>query len=182
MRTCHFYLANMFASGSSFARILEDEFKIKTLIIGDILRTEINNESDLGNKCKAYLNQGLLVPNEIISQLFENEINTFVGDFAIQLVPSIYEKIVSLIRKLDINIGKIWYLKVLDLHTLSQKVQPTQGREKLLERMKNLQLKQNKVVESLQTNFRVETINLDFEKSTPNIDFYKKVISQSLKP
>ena len=49
------------------AKLMEAKYEIVHLSTGDMLRSEIKKESDLGLKAKSLIDNGKLVPDEIIS-------------------------------------------------------------------------------------------------------------------
>ena len=51
------------------AKKLSLHYKIITLSTGDLLRKEISNNSEIGCKSKDYINNGLLVPDDIINDI-----------------------------------------------------------------------------------------------------------------
>lgn len=63
-----------------------DKYKLVHISTGDILRSEVSNETPLGLEAKKYMDQGMLVPDEVVigmisSKLDENtEANGFIFD------------------------------------------------------------------------------------------------------
>jgi adenylate kinase len=63
-----------------------DKYKLVHISTGDILRIEVSNETPLGLEAKKYMDQGMLVPDEVVigmisSKLDENpEVNGFIFD------------------------------------------------------------------------------------------------------
>ena len=51
------------------AKLLVEKFGIKQLSTGDIFRSHIKNQTELGKKVKAILNSGKLVPDEVVVEL-----------------------------------------------------------------------------------------------------------------
>ena len=51
------------------ARMISEEFGIPQISTGDIFRANIRNQTELGKKAKAYMDQGLLVPDELTLDL-----------------------------------------------------------------------------------------------------------------
>ena len=51
------------------AKRIADRFEIPHISTGDIFRENIKNETQLGLKAKGYMDQGLLVPDELVLEL-----------------------------------------------------------------------------------------------------------------
>lgn len=51
------------------AKILSDKYGVPHISTGDIFRANIKNETELGNKAKSFMDQGLLVPDELVLDL-----------------------------------------------------------------------------------------------------------------
>ena len=60
--------------GSQSNKLAED-FGLKYISTGKMLRKEIANQSDLGNQAKGYMRKGDIAPDEIAIKLIEREIN-----------------------------------------------------------------------------------------------------------
>jgi len=59
----------------SQSNALANEFGLKYISTGKLLRAEIKNKTALGNQAKGYMQKGDIVPDEIAIQLIEREIN-----------------------------------------------------------------------------------------------------------
>jgi len=53
------------------SKILEKNFNITQISTGDILRKSIENKTDLGNKAKFFIDQGKLVPDDLMIELIK---------------------------------------------------------------------------------------------------------------
>ena len=51
------------------AKKIADKYQIPHISTGDIFRANIKNGTELGTKAKAYMDQGLLVPDELTLEL-----------------------------------------------------------------------------------------------------------------
>jgi len=51
------------------AKMLSEKFNIPHISTGDIFRANIKNNTELGKKAKTYMDQGLLVPDELVVDL-----------------------------------------------------------------------------------------------------------------
>ncbi|MBN2484104.1 MAG: adenylate kinase [Candidatus Omnitrophica bacterium] len=56
------------------AVVLAKNFKIRKISLGDILREEVKKDSELGRKVKQYMEQGVLVPDEVVGAVIEENI------------------------------------------------------------------------------------------------------------
>ena len=56
------------------AGILTKNLNLRQISLGDILRQEVKKESELGKKVKAYMEQGVLVPDDIVGAVIEQNI------------------------------------------------------------------------------------------------------------
>ena len=56
------------------ARMLADKYKIPHVSTGDIFRANIKNGTELGTKAKVYMDQGMLVPDELTCDLVVDRI------------------------------------------------------------------------------------------------------------
>ena len=51
------------------AKMIADKYQIPHISTGDIFRANISNGTELGKKAKTYMDQGLLVPDELVVEL-----------------------------------------------------------------------------------------------------------------
>lgn len=51
------------------AKFISNEYRIPQISTGDIFRSNIKNQTELGRKAKSYIDQGLLVPDELTLDL-----------------------------------------------------------------------------------------------------------------
>ncbi len=94
-------------------KILTDHFKVRGISLGDILRQEVKRNSPLGGKVKEYMQEGLLVPDEIVSLVIEENINNegFILDGYPRNV-SQAEKLESILNNKNLSFDKAIYLDV----------------------------------------------------------------------
>ncbi|HAE87895.1 TPA: adenylate kinase, partial [Candidatus Marinimicrobia bacterium] len=59
------------------ADILKERFSLAKLSTGDLLRAETEKQSPLGKKAAAYMNQGKLVPDDIMIDILEKRVTEF---------------------------------------------------------------------------------------------------------
>ncbi len=58
----------------SYASRLGNNFKVDVISVGDILREEVSNKSELGLKVKKFMSKGGLVPDEIILEIVNERV------------------------------------------------------------------------------------------------------------
>ena len=57
------------------AKKIAEKYNIPHISTGDIFRANIKNGTELGVKAKSYMDQGLLVPDELVVDLVADRIN-----------------------------------------------------------------------------------------------------------
>ena len=57
------------------AKKIAEKYAIPHISTGDIFRANIKNGTELGNKAKTYMDQGLLVPDELVVDLVVDRVN-----------------------------------------------------------------------------------------------------------
>ncbi|MFI3208555.1 MAG: adenylate kinase [Eubacteriales bacterium] len=57
------------------AKKIAEKYSIPHISTGDIFRANIKNGTELGNKAKTYMDQGLLVPDELVVDLVVDRVN-----------------------------------------------------------------------------------------------------------
>lgn len=61
------------------AKFLEEKFNLKQLSTGDMFRYNIKNETELGKLAQSYINKGLLVPDEVTTDMLRQELKLHTG-------------------------------------------------------------------------------------------------------
>lgn len=64
------------AGKGTLAGLIKDSLKILHISTGDILREEIKNHTPLGIEAKKYIDSGKLVPDELVTKLVKNRLQT----------------------------------------------------------------------------------------------------------
>jgi adenylate kinase len=55
---------------------LRDDFRLPTIVTGDMLRRHVADETDLGKKAKSYMDDGNLVPDDVVIGMILEQIDT----------------------------------------------------------------------------------------------------------
>ncbi|MEM3346006.1 MAG: nucleoside monophosphate kinase, partial [Desulfurococcaceae archaeon] len=91
-----------------YAQYFRDKYCVPHISTGDIFREEIAKESELGKKIKHYVEQGLLVPDDIVVDVVKKRINQpdTVNGFILDGFPRTLEQAKALdeIAKIDVVI------------------------------------------------------------------------------
>ncbi len=74
------------------AERMEDELGFVRLSTGDLLREAVRNETELGKRAKEYMDQGLLVPNELVIGLMKEKIDSLEGGYILDGFPRTLEQ------------------------------------------------------------------------------------------
>lgn len=93
------------------AKILSDQYNLVHLSTGDILRNEIDNQTTIGLDAKNYMDQGLLVPDEVLLSMMENTLSNLKGSGIIldgfpRTIPQA-EGLDAIFKKLDLTIDMV---------------------------------------------------------------------------
>ena len=62
------------------AAYLKEEWGLTHISTGDILRAEVRQETELGKEAQGYMEQGALVPDDLIIRMMEGQLKSLGGD------------------------------------------------------------------------------------------------------
>ena len=100
--------------GTQSGLMIED-LGMKQISTGDLFRAAIKNQTSLGRKAQAFMDQGQLVPDEIVigmvEEVLQSEKKAFILDGFPRTVTQA-EALEKLLKKLDLSIGKAIFLEV----------------------------------------------------------------------
>ncbi len=65
--------------GTQAAKLVE-KYGLKHISTGDIFREELKNNTDLGQKAREYMDQGLLVPDEVVIAMLGSKMDYFLKE------------------------------------------------------------------------------------------------------
>lgn len=146
------------------AKLLVDKYHFKHVSTGDLLRKEMADGTELGLKAKALINEGKLVPDEVVEGMIENTIaaNPDVKGFLFDGFPRTIAQAEALDKMLEKSGHKVD--SVLSL-TIGDNV----IRERILHRAKVENRKDDTDEEIIRT--RIRTYH---EQTEPLIGYYRK--------
>ena len=87
------------------AKQIADKYKIPHISTGDIFRANIKNNTELGQKAKQYMDQGLLVPDELTCDLVMDRIKQ--DDCKNGFIPDGFPRTIPQAEALDAALDKI---------------------------------------------------------------------------
>ncbi len=85
------------------AKLIADYFKLEHISTGDLFREEIRNKSELGVKIKHYIEEGKLVPDEIVIQCVKNKIESIKDGFILDGFPRTLDQCYALEKITEID-------------------------------------------------------------------------------
>jgi len=93
------------------AKILADKYHLVHLSTGEILRNEIDNQTNLGLNAKHYMDQGMLVPDEVLLSMMQNTLTNLkesgiILDGFPRTIPQA-EGLDIIFKKLNLNIDRV---------------------------------------------------------------------------
>lgn len=102
------------------AKMIADKYQIPHISTGDIFRANIKNDTELGKKAKGYMDQGLLVPDELVVDLVVDRMaqedckNGYVLDGFPRTIPQA-ESLTTALEKLNEKVDFALNIEVLDV-------------------------------------------------------------------
>ena len=101
------------------SKILVEKFGIPQISTGDMLREHVRNKTDLGIKAKEHMNNGTLVPDELILNMMEKRFqkpdcnNGYILDGFPRTIPQA-EGLEILLKKINHNLTHVIILEIND--------------------------------------------------------------------
>lgn len=116
------------------AVLLAEKFNFKHISTGDLFRYNMKNDTPLGIEAKNYINQGLLVPDELTTKMLIDELERNSSEKGFILDG--YPRTVSQAEELDKIIKNLYQKEVVDI-TLALEVEDEVLVERIKERAKS---------------------------------------------
>ena len=145
------------------SRYIEKKFNLHQLSTGDLLRKEINNKTELGNKISSIIKEGHLVSDDIVTNLIKQFIS--IDKFNNRLIFDGYPRNLEQAKKLDVLLNEN-NQKISIVLKLSVSLETIKKR--ILER-KNLE---NRIDDS--EKVAVKRFKMYEENIKPVIEYYRK--------
>ncbi len=151
------FLGSPGSGKGTLSNLLKEKYGYTTITTGDILRSEKNSGSEIGNQIKHLLGKGYLVPDDLISQIVESKIKTMETPYIIDGFPRTIPQGEFLEKIADI--GLVIYLEVSD-ETITNRI---------LDRGKYSQREDDQDIAIIER--RIKQFK---EETQPLVNFYKK--------
>ena len=122
MKSAYIFLSPHQFSISIAVEILQKLYKAKAISSRDIFREEIKGKTPLGLKMEGFMSLGQLVPNEVITELFESKLKKESQNIIIvhyPRTPDQSEKLFKLFNNYDFELKTIW---TLELRSIDQMI------------------------------------------------------------
>jgi adenylate kinase len=85
------------------ADLLSEKYKLKIIQPGVLLRQQVKKKTELGKEVKKYLDQGNLVPNELISSVIFTQISRARKDVVLDGFPRHLDQAKELVKYIKLN-------------------------------------------------------------------------------
>lgn len=95
------------------SELLKNKYHLTHISTGDLLREEINNDTEIGKQIKEVMNEGLLVSDEIVLKLLSKKIASCSTGFILDGFPRNIrqaEDYIKLLDKLNIDLGDVIFI------------------------------------------------------------------------
>ena len=145
------------------SRYIEKKFNLHQLSTGDLLRKEINNKTELGNKISSIIKEGHLVSDDIVTNLIKQFIS--IDKFNNRLIFDGYPRNLEQAKKLD-----------LLLNENNQKISIVLKLSVSLETIKKRILERKNLENRIDDNEKVAVKRFEMyeENIKPVIEYYRK--------
>ena len=145
------------------SKFIVQKYNIHQLSTGDLLRNEIKNGTDLGNKISSIMNAGELVSDEIVSDLIEKFISN--ENYKNRIIFDGYPRTLTQAKNLDILLNK--YKQKIDI-VLKLNVSLETIKKRILER-KSIEKRADDNEE-----IAIKRFNTYEQSSAPVLDYYRQ--------
>lgn len=113
---CIILIAAPAAGKGTISKYIEEKYNFKHISTGDLLRKEIKNNTEIGKKINSLLEKGSLVDDNIIKEVFENELRKSRKNIILDGFPRTINqaKMLDEIDKLydKIKVSKVIYIDI----------------------------------------------------------------------
>lgn len=145
------------------AKMLAQELDLIHISTGDLLRIEVQNQTELGLIAKSYMEKGELVPDDVIISMVENIVKNATKGFILDGFPRTIPQAKALdemLKKYNLKIDKVIFLDV--------------PKDELVQRLlKRAQLEGR--TDDQDPNVIENRINVYNEKTFPVLEFYQSL-------
>ena len=145
------------------SKFIVQKYNIHQLSTGDLLRNEIKNGTDLGNKISSIMNAGELVSDKIVSDLIEKFISN--ENYKNRIIFDGYPRTLTQAKNLDILLNK--YKQKIDI-VLKLNVSLETIKKRILER-KSIEKRADDNEE-----IAIKRFNTYEQSSAPVLDYYRQ--------
>lgn len=106
------------------AEFIKDKYNVEHISTGDVLREAVKNETDIGLKAKSYMDNGDLVPDEVVIEIIRQKISSLEnGSFMLDGFPRTKaqaEALESMLKDQNMDIDAVIMLDVDDEEVISR--------------------------------------------------------------
>ncbi|WP_046742914.1 nucleoside monophosphate kinase [Kordia zhangzhouensis] len=159
MKHCQLISSTTFSSQTDIEKTLVELYDLTLVSIRELFTNKLRNESEseLAIDIKKHLDNGKLVPTELITKLIEEKIKGLTSDILISGYPRTKEQFVALNKLLQenkIEINKLWLFELQNVDKLISERIHQDASEQIIEKFKQT-INQNKELEKLINNPKI---------------------------
>ncbi|WP_299898753.1 nucleoside monophosphate kinase [uncultured Aquimarina sp.] len=187
----HLLITDSYVDYHKFSSWLSDCYDLEIISIAEIVRLELRSKSLIGSKMLSYIENGELIPNNLLFELIEKKMSSQSEDFLMLGFPRTLEQfslLIDFFNSSNISVECAWYLKVINIDYLAslehnrnkatnQKFGITEKsiKDKMLSYSNTL----SDIANQLKKRLKVRVYEIDYEKGKPRekdfVDFVKNV-------
>ena len=188
MRKAHLIYAEMHTNKDEFCQLLSEQFNLKLISISELVRTEIELQSELGINIKTHFENESKLPNKVTEILIRNKVESNLYDILFVDYPRTeiqYESFKEQLKDMNIRVEHIWYLRLQNLEFTYEQLNT-----KYLSKYnmnfndwnglyKKHQSKINKIINYSNLDITPTIVSIDLQRITDLQNFFKMQIKNS---
>lgn len=191
MKKTHLVISDTFTASALFIELLSKRYIAKKLSLGEFVRDELNNKTELSIEMNSFFNKGLLLPVDIQIKILRKALNQCNTSVILDNYPRGGDSQIAfetLINSGEIEIENIWHLNLVNLEFAIQKQfnENDYLKEKygttdkdLLNRIDKRKEICSQSISHLSQQYKVIRIDVDFEKIQDLQEFYNEKINEA---
>ncbi|GAB4286274.1 MAG: adenylate kinase [Candidatus Dojkabacteria bacterium] len=159
-------------------QLLKDNYNYKTISAGDLIREEIAKKSEIGEKMKHYIDEGLFLPDEMVRKVIGDHIAEFAeSNLTLNGVVRSFNQIKildELLEKVNQKVDAVIVLE-LDEETATSRLLNRGRSDDEIQKIINRLREYNKDAEKIVQEYESRGIVLKIDASKPINEIHKEI-------